>query len=140
MGDSRWSQMYKRVAFACNTANPQKILQRHEEKVETRDRDAPITSGFSMLESDFHTAEVRAVMNVVKSRSHRTEHNLGTAVVLGIDFRWLNNTRSTLTTYPYYSRASLQCASPISQGLRRTYKVPSVPQQLLKSTYWTKYT
>lgn len=80
--------MYKRVAFAWSAANPQKMLPSREENTDNTERDPylPITSCFSVLKSDLHTTEIRTVMNIVKSRNHRTEHNLGTAVAFEIGY------------------------------------------------------
>src|ERR1700753_3676887 len=56
----------------------------------SRDPDIPIPSCFSVLKGDVHTTEVRAVMNVIESRHHRTEHDLRTAVVYQINHSGFN--------------------------------------------------
>ena len=102
--------------------------------------DIPIASRFPVLKGNVHTAEVCAVVNVVKSRGHSTEHDLGTAEYrLKLAAARRIPFRPTRTICPYCSHAFLRCVNPTSQGLRRTDKVPSVPQKLLAVNMLVKH-
>ena len=104
--------MYKRVAVACSIANPQYILQRRDKRAENAETPyLPITSRFSVFEGDIHATEVCAVMNVVKSRNHCAEHDLGTAVARKIDHH-LNS----IHIHTYHLSILLPCFSEMRKA------------------------
>jgi hypothetical protein len=65
-----------------------------------------------MFEGDIHATEVCAVVNVVKPRNHRAEHDLGTAIAREIDHRSPN----VIPIRAYHLSILLPCFSAIRKA------------------------